>query len=336
MAFLQRLIQGEAKEIVQILPGTLRIGRGEKNELRLSLASVSKTHAKIECFASHCEVSDLNSRNGTLFNGIRIDRSHRLRDGDILDFAGAKFVYLDSNSSIAGIMDDSDFEFADDSSSSPFTISTFESDCAIAGIMDDSHPRPRDGNYIQGLQIQEITVPPDDDADPPVSTSNDSVHLSDLNESLEKTLQKIRDALKRRRTIRFSGKQEGTVKAALIERDQLIFDTLGSGFHRLIIFDAGAGMVDIERFDVARFENHILLEMTRTLGYAFRNNRFHPAEIAQFLTDEEPCLFCFVNIACLTEEAFRIIRGVGFLHSRHSILYVGRHPYLDARKDDLI
>ncbi|MEJ7590252.1 MAG: FHA domain-containing protein [Planctomycetaceae bacterium] len=74
----------------------IRIGRSEDNDVRLIPAAASKSHATIQCFESHCELTDLKSRNGTFVNGVRIDSSHHLRDGDILDFAGATFVYLDT------------------------------------------------------------------------------------------------------------------------------------------------------------------------------------------------------------------------------------------------
>ena len=96
MAVLQRMVRGRAKGFVQLSPGTLRIGRSEENEIRLTAGAASKSHATIECFESHCEVTDRDSRNGTFVNGIRIDRKHHLRDGEILDFAGETFVYLDS------------------------------------------------------------------------------------------------------------------------------------------------------------------------------------------------------------------------------------------------
>ena len=96
MAVLQRMVRSRAKEFVQLSLGLIRIGRSEDNEVRLTPAAASKSHATIECFETHCELTDLNSRNGTFVNGIRIDRSRLLRNGDILDFAGATFVYLDS------------------------------------------------------------------------------------------------------------------------------------------------------------------------------------------------------------------------------------------------
>ena len=96
MAVLQRIVLGKLKEVYQLPLGTTRIGRGTGNQLLLTPAAASKLHAQIECFEDRCEISDLESRNGTLVNGIRIARGHQLQHGDKLDFAGATFVYLES------------------------------------------------------------------------------------------------------------------------------------------------------------------------------------------------------------------------------------------------
>ncbi|MBC7966645.1 MAG: FHA domain-containing protein [Fuerstia sp.] len=96
MAMLQIVVPRLAKEFIQLSQGTIRIGRSEDSDIRLTTAASSKAHATIECFGSHCLVTDLRSRNGTLVNGIRLIQAHKLKDGDVLDFGGAKFVFLDT------------------------------------------------------------------------------------------------------------------------------------------------------------------------------------------------------------------------------------------------
>jgi pSer/pThr/pTyr-binding forkhead associated (FHA) protein len=108
MAVLQKIVLGKVKEVFPLSPGTTRIGRGNGNELLLTPAAASKAHARIECFEDHCEISDLDSRNGTLVNGVRISSGYRLQHGDRLDFAGAKFVYLESEAKGSQLEDDED------------------------------------------------------------------------------------------------------------------------------------------------------------------------------------------------------------------------------------
>ena len=95
MPFLQRMVRGKARDIVRLPFGTIRIGRAEANDVRLTAVGASKSHASIECSETHSEVKDLDSRNGTLVNGIRIKSSMRLKHRDILEFAGVKYLFLE-------------------------------------------------------------------------------------------------------------------------------------------------------------------------------------------------------------------------------------------------
>ena len=111
MPFLQKMVRGKAKDVVRLPHGTIRVGRAEGNDVLLTAAAASKLHASIQCSETHTEVKDLDSRNGTLVNGIRIRNSKRLRHRDILEFAGATYVYLET-----------DPEADDDSSGSSYEV----------------------------------------------------------------------------------------------------------------------------------------------------------------------------------------------------------------------
>jgi hypothetical protein len=100
MAFLQRIVHGKAKEAYPLPEGTIQIGRGTGNDILLTPAAASKRHAQIEGIAGVFRITDLASRNGILVNGNRIELSQELRHGDLLDFAGAIFVYVDSALSV--------------------------------------------------------------------------------------------------------------------------------------------------------------------------------------------------------------------------------------------
>ncbi len=96
MPFLQKMVHGNMKEVVQLPYGTILVGRGAGSDLLLTAPGASKSHAAIDCYETHTEVKDLDSRNGTLVNGIRIRSSKRLRHRDILEFAGATYLYLET------------------------------------------------------------------------------------------------------------------------------------------------------------------------------------------------------------------------------------------------
>ena len=96
MPFLQKMVRGKVKNVVRLPYGTVRVGRAEGSDVLLTAAAASKSHAAIQCCETHTEVQDLDSRNGTLVNGIRIKSSKRLIHRDILEFAGATYLYLET------------------------------------------------------------------------------------------------------------------------------------------------------------------------------------------------------------------------------------------------
>jgi type VI secretion system protein ImpL len=76
----------------------IRIGRHPDNDVKFNPdadRAVSGHHAEILCQGEHVTVRDLQSRNGTLVNGRRINQPTELREGDIIQFAatGPKIVF---------------------------------------------------------------------------------------------------------------------------------------------------------------------------------------------------------------------------------------------------
>lgn len=67
------------------------IGRGFGNHLRIDHGDISRRHACVRLDNDYYAVEDLQSRNGTFVNGVRLapGASQRLRDGDVLQLAGA-------------------------------------------------------------------------------------------------------------------------------------------------------------------------------------------------------------------------------------------------------
>jgi phage tail-like protein len=59
----------ESSQTVDVPVGVLTIGRQAGNEIRLNHAMVSRSHARIECSAKACQITDLGSANGTTVNG---------------------------------------------------------------------------------------------------------------------------------------------------------------------------------------------------------------------------------------------------------------------------
>ncbi len=79
-----RILSGpQAGQIVPLKPGKNIVGRGPSCEVKIASTGVSKEHAQIFITEDKAIVSDLNSRNGTLINGVRI-QNQRIQPGDKL------------------------------------------------------------------------------------------------------------------------------------------------------------------------------------------------------------------------------------------------------------
>jgi hypothetical protein len=77
-----RILTGEqAGQVIPLSAGAQKIGRGTSCEIKLASAAVSKEHAQVHVTEDKVIVSDLNSRNGTYVNGVRIQRQ-LLKQGD--------------------------------------------------------------------------------------------------------------------------------------------------------------------------------------------------------------------------------------------------------------
>lgn len=70
------------------------VGRSGKVDLCIDEPSLSRQHATFERKGSEYVVRDLDSRNGTFLNGVRI-HSAVLRGGDSIQTGSAVFVYLE-------------------------------------------------------------------------------------------------------------------------------------------------------------------------------------------------------------------------------------------------
>ena len=69
------------------------IGRSSRNTIRAVSNSVSRFHCEIAWVNGRWELSDLNSKKGTIVNGIRIDDRHVLLPGDIVRLSTTVFRF---------------------------------------------------------------------------------------------------------------------------------------------------------------------------------------------------------------------------------------------------
>lgn len=74
-----------AGQTLEMKNGQMKLGRGETCALRIASPNISKEHALLVVSENDVFVQDLNSRNGTFVNGIKV-KSRALKRGDRLSF----------------------------------------------------------------------------------------------------------------------------------------------------------------------------------------------------------------------------------------------------------
>ena len=76
-----------------LAPGKNLIGRASECQVSLTSSTVSRHHAQILIAAGEVVLEDLGSKNGTLLNGSRIERTAPLRDGDEIRLGSIALTY---------------------------------------------------------------------------------------------------------------------------------------------------------------------------------------------------------------------------------------------------
>ena len=87
---------GNSSHRLNVVGPTFSVGRHPSNSLCLSDSTVSGRHAEILTINKDLFVRDLNSTNGTLLNGRRIQHLTGLRSGDVLHFGSVMYTLQSS------------------------------------------------------------------------------------------------------------------------------------------------------------------------------------------------------------------------------------------------
>ncbi len=94
MGFLKVTKGASAGLVVTLHPERTILGRHPSSQVVLDDGAVSRHHAEIVVEAGQFFVEDLNSRNGTEVNGVRINGRTALNDGDSIRICDHSFQYL--------------------------------------------------------------------------------------------------------------------------------------------------------------------------------------------------------------------------------------------------
>ena len=92
-----------------VIEDELIIGRSETCSVFVADRQVSRFHAKITRVEDQVILEDLNSKNGTFYNGEPIDQPVPLKDGDVIQIALAQeFLFLSTDATIP--LDSGDYQ----------------------------------------------------------------------------------------------------------------------------------------------------------------------------------------------------------------------------------
>jgi len=80
---------------------TTTIGRWEESDVRLANPEISRKHAQVRQDGASHVLIDLDSKNGTLVNGVRIEHATVLADGDEIILApGYRLLFVDGDATV--------------------------------------------------------------------------------------------------------------------------------------------------------------------------------------------------------------------------------------------
>ena len=98
MPFALLVLNGERKGETYLLTEghALTLGRDAVNDIRLADSKLSRIHCQVEVIGGRCQVADLNSTNGTVMNGERIEVEARLAVDDEIEAGTTKLRLIET------------------------------------------------------------------------------------------------------------------------------------------------------------------------------------------------------------------------------------------------
>ncbi len=83
------------RTVVNLVRDEYSIGRAEENTVRLTERNISRQHAKLAKNGSGWTLSDMSSYNGCFLNGARINGSHKVEHGDLVQLGDYRLEVVD-------------------------------------------------------------------------------------------------------------------------------------------------------------------------------------------------------------------------------------------------
>jgi tetratricopeptide (TPR) repeat protein/pSer/pThr/pTyr-binding forkhead associated (FHA) protein len=99
--FPRVVVKVRGRVIQEIVVRTvLTVGRAEDNDLALTDPKVSRYHARVRREGAAFVITDLDSANGTLVNGVRLTEHHTLRHGERITIGDTELLYQEPGRSV--------------------------------------------------------------------------------------------------------------------------------------------------------------------------------------------------------------------------------------------
>ena len=139
MAFLVLLSGARSGERIALTGGRITIGRHPACDLVIDESSVSRQHAAVTTAGDETFIEDLQSRNGTAVNGVRLSGSRRLEDGDEVTICGSRLQFQQNERPDADLqtMLQADLGDLNDLGDGSFADSHIVSQFDMAAVADD-------------------------------------------------------------------------------------------------------------------------------------------------------------------------------------------------------
>jgi len=91
------LITAGGVKLIKLSSETVTLGRSEKCDVVIDQPLISRLHATLSSAGSVFSICDLDSRNGTFVNGVKVHR-HTLAHRDVIRFGDCEVRYLEAPS----------------------------------------------------------------------------------------------------------------------------------------------------------------------------------------------------------------------------------------------
>jgi pSer/pThr/pTyr-binding forkhead associated (FHA) protein len=329
MAFLKRASGELIGQLIELKEDRTLIGRSPEHcHVVLDPNGVSRKHAEIHRTGDEYYLADLNSRNSTKVNNVKVvpGADHHLRSGDRISICDLEFLfylYLEDKVS------DEDTDPGETLPQDSWTSRGESGESWLARVMVDHRstkaarpqlPVPGPGSpIVEDSELGKFVKLVDD--------------AGSERESLSEECSRIRGLLETNHVKWDHAEQRGLIDEVL-KPGSPIKDLLGEGFHRLVVLDASWGIGPEGAFDDHRFLEALRAGIVQAFGLPLDGTAFHIEDIFQMLKDEQRSLICFVNFQLIPSVHFRTLRG--FTQGIHRVLLLTRGSRDVAREEGLV